>query len=111
MNLHLIFSLLDIVGWIGIILLCNFVSLITRRKVNSISKLNTIIITLLVAPFAGLFSVLMNGFPDVGLSINSFIYVFLVSFSIVYYQQIKTKKAYLPKISKRNRKLAYVQSI
>jgi len=106
MNWHFIFFLLDVVSWITVaVLLCNyaFITRSNKANLNNFTKLNIIII----APFAGLFSVLINGIPETGFAVNSFIYVFIVSFSLVFYQRIKTRKDYLPKISKRNRKVAY----
>lgn len=110
MNLHFIFFLLDIVGLLTIaVLLCSRVFIKRSNKVNlnKITKLNIIIITLC----AGLFSVFINGLADTGFSINSFIYAFFVSFSLVIYQRIKPKKEYLPRVSKRNRKLTYITSL
>lgn len=107
MNWHFTFFLLDIVGWTAIaVLLCNtaFIKKSNKDNLNGITKLNVIIITLC----AGLFSVLTNGLPDMGLSINSFMYAFFVSFGLVIYLRSKTKRQYLPKISKRNRKVAYI---
>lgn len=104
MNWHFIFFLLDIVGWITIaILLCNsaFITKANRANLNKISKLSIVIITIC----AGLFSVLINGIPDTGFSINSLMYAFFVSLSLVIYQRTKTKKEYLPKINKIYRKL------
>jgi len=106
MNMHFIFFLIDVLVWVMIaVLLCKLVFVTKHQKVNmhKITVLNIVIITLAV----GLFSVLTNGIPDLGLSIKSFIYTFFVSFSLVLYQRIKTKKDFLPKISKRNRKVAY----
>ena len=107
MTWHFIFFLLDIVGWITIaFLLCNvaFITKFSNFNINKITKLSIIIATLC----AGLLSVLINGLAENGFSINSFIYAFIVSFSLVIYQRLKTKKEYLPKISKRSRKLAYI---
>lgn len=107
MNLHFIFFLLDIVGWMTIaILLCNnvFITRANRVNLNNISKLSIVIVTIC----AGLFSVLINGIPEAGISINSLMYASVVSFSLVFYKQIKTKKEYLPRINKRNRKLTYI---
>lgn len=107
MNWHFIFFLLDVVGWMVIaVLVCNNASLIKSNKVNlnAITKLSVIIITIVT----GLFSVLVNGLSDTGLSVISFIYAFFVSFSLVYYQLIRAKKVYLTKINKGHKKLAYI---
>ena len=48
--------------------------------------------TIVIALCAGFFSVLNHGLPDVGFSINSFIYATLVSFSFALYNQVKKKK-------------------
>jgi hypothetical protein len=107
MNWHLIYFLLDIVGWVIIaVLLCNRSIKTKSNKVNLniIVKLSIIMITL----FAGLFSVLVNGLAETGFTVNSFIYTFFVSFSLVIYLRTRTSKGFLPKVSKKYRKLEYI---
>lgn len=106
MNWHFIFFLLDIVVWVAIAaLLCNR-ALVIKSKVNLglLERLGIISITL----FVGFLSVLVNGVPSIGFSIDSFLYVFIASYIIVVFLRLKTKKEYLPKISKRNKNVAYI---
>lgn len=90
MNLHFLFFLLDIVVWLSIALFLSYTSLVQPYNVNLnyITKLYTAIVTIC----AGFFSVLIHGLPDMGFSINSFIYAFFAAFSFVYYQQTRKKQ-------------------
>lgn len=101
MNWHLIYSILNIFGWVVIaIMLCN-TGIKTKSYNLNVSKVTTLKIVFFTIG-AGLFSVLINGLPDLGLSITSFIYANSVSVILLFYQRIKIKKVYIPKLSKRN---------
>lgn len=107
MNWHFNFFLLNIAAWTVLaVLVCNSTFIKKPKKVNIkiLTKLGIITLALL----AGLFSAFINGFPDQGFYINSFIYAFIVSISLVVFLQIKSKKEVLPKISRRNKKVAYI---
>jgi hypothetical protein len=104
MNWHFTFFLFNVVVWIGIALLLSFTFAAKSHKdnFNSIAKLYTIIIALC----AGFFSVLTQGLPEMGFSINSFMYAFLASLGFVFYQLVRTKKRVL---SKRYMRIAHIK--
>lgn len=107
MNLHFTYFLLDILAWVGIaVLICNLplIKKSYKYKLNNLTKINIIFITFV----AGLFSVLIDGLPNTGISINSLTYALVVSFSLGFYLRSKSKKQYLPRISKRDRKETYI---
>ena len=81
------------VGWIGIALLFSYVFTTKSYKANSSYgiKLKRIIISVVITLFAGLFSVFTRGIPDIGFSVNSFIYALFASLCLVFYQQAKRR--------------------
>ena len=52
------------------------------------TKISIIVISLC----AGFFSVLVNGIPDLGLSMNSFAYASFAPFGLIFYTQLTHKK-------------------
>ena len=96
MNWHFLFFILDIVGWIGIALSFNYLSIVLTYKVSTfnILKINTIIIAL----SAGSFSVIIYGIPNIGLSLESFMYAFFACLIFILFQQITKEKVKIKKV-------------
>jgi hypothetical protein len=94
MNLHFIFFLLDILVWF--IIAAVFCSQIYINKSNrfKLSK-TTMVSVFILSLLSGLFSVLVNGIPDIGFSMNSFVFAFIACFGVVFYTQIKQNKLIL----------------
>jgi hypothetical protein len=109
MNWHFNFFLFDIVGWVGIALLFTYVFTTKSYKAhsNNGTKISRIIASLVITSFAGLFSVLSQGLPDVGLSTNSFIYAFFGSLCLVFYQQLRIRSNSLNLVKNRQKSSIY----
>jgi len=100
MNLHFIFFLLHILVWFTIA--CFICSQIIFNKSDR-AKLSkaTIFSVFILSLSSGLFSVLVHGTPNIGFSINSFVYASIIPFIVVIYTQTKQGKSFM-KLNKRN---------
>lgn len=108
MNWHFIYFLLDILVWMIIaVMLCNsgVKTKSYKLNINKVTKFNTVILTLC----AGFFSVLINGIPELGFSIISFIYATSASVILLFTQRVKIKRNFSPKLSKRNIKVGNIR--
>lgn len=106
MNWHFIFFLLHIAGWMTVAtLLCSCLFIKKSHKVNFDKSTKFCVVS--VSLFTGLFSVLINGQPEIGFALDSFLFSFLGAIVIIFYQIIKAKRDYFPKIIRKSRRVSY----